>query len=165
MTLPLALLLASLSVADTTQGVDRHETLQAAVLEYIRPIDAEWESTSFQSAWVDLNSDGLEDAVVYLSGTTWCGSSGCTVLILEAMPEEDVDEMGAFRPAAEISMMHGPLTVQPSEDGGWSDLIVQTSAGKTMALRFDGETYPLSPSDGKPVADPTEGVTLFAETF
>lgn len=164
MTLTLALLLAVLApVPDSLLTEDRQEVLRASVLDYIRPIDPDWESTTMRSEWADLNGDGLNDAVVYLSGRMWCGSGGCTALILEAMPEEDMEEMGAFRPAAEISMMYGPLTVRPNPKSEWSDLIVQAADGTSVALQFDGETYPLSPSDGIPVTDSEKGVTLFAE--
>lgn len=32
----------------------------------------------------DLNSDGVPETIVYLTGRKWCGSGGCTILILKS---------------------------------------------------------------------------------
>ena len=37
----------------------------------------------FVAAFVDLNGDGRPEAVVRLTSSHWCGSGGCTTLVLE----------------------------------------------------------------------------------
>ena len=95
--------------------------------------------------------------------TSWCGSGGCTVLVFETVTGDDVDELGAFRPAAEISLMHGPVEVSKTTHEGWADLIVEKADGQRVALRFDGETYPQSPADGVAVADSVPGTPAVRE--
>jgi hypothetical protein len=38
--------------------------------------------TQYAMALLDLNDDGVPEAIVYLTSQGWCGSGGCTVLIL-----------------------------------------------------------------------------------
>ena len=160
----LLLSLALVAPADSTDGVNRQSQLMAAVHSYVSPFDASWDSSAVRVAWVDVSGDGRDDALVYLTDGDWCGSGGCTVLVFEAMDEVDAEEMGAFRPAAEISLMHGPIHVAQARSGEWSDLIVEDEQGAVWRLPFNGETYPVSPADGRAVGGATPpGVTLFAD--
>lgn len=135
-----------IAIPDSTDAVHRSDFV-AAVQAYAQPFDTEWDSTVVRVEWTDLSSDGHDDAFVYLAGPAWCGSGGCTVLVFETMSEEDAVEWGRYRPAAEISLMHGPIHVAQSRTEGWHDLIVQSEDGSLRTLRFDGETYPFSPGD------------------
>jgi hypothetical protein len=42
------------------------------------------QSTRYIAAFKDLNGDGNLEGIVYLVGGKWCGSGGCTTLILLA---------------------------------------------------------------------------------
>jgi len=155
-----ALLLASVCAADTLD--DRRADLFAAVASYADPLDLRWDSTSTRVAWADLNGDGRDDALVTMTGADWCGSGGCTLLVFEAMDEIDAEEMGPFRPAAEISLVQGPVHIVRGR-GLWSDLIVETG-DQTRVLHFNGDTYPPSPRDGDTLRGPMPpGTTLFAD--
>ncbi len=155
--LSLALVLAC--AADTTD--DRRADLLDAVARYAAPLGLAWDSTATRVAWTDLNGDGRDDALVYLTNADWCGSGGCTVLVYEQLDGIDADEFGRFRVAAEISLVSGPVTVVDGP-GYWRDLVVQGDGGPRR-LRFDGETYPLSPAGGVRVDGPVKGTTLFAD--
>ncbi len=162
-TLLLTVLLAAVPL-DSADVADRHTEVWAALRSYAQPFDPSLDSSRVQIAWADVSGDGREDALVYLTDDDWCGSGGCTVLVLEAMDEVDAEEMGAFRLAAEISLMHGPVHVAPARRGAWSDLIVEDEEGVTRRLSFDGETYPFSPAGGPVVpASAPLGTRLFAE--
>lgn len=145
--LALVLLLAT---PDTLGDSERQRMLDAAVEAYAAPIDPAFATATTTTEWVDVNGDSRPDALVYLEGTAWCGSGGCTLLVMEAIAPEDVAELGWFRPAAEISLVHAPVLVTEATNEGWSDLVVETGAGERYRLSFDGETYPLSPADGTP---------------
>lgn len=149
-TFVLALVLL-LFTPDTLSGSDRQRALDAAVEAYAAPLDASFTMASSTTEWVDVTGDGLLDALVYLEGTAWCGSGGCTLLVMEAIAPEDVAELGWFRPAAEVSLVHAPVIVAETTSEGWNDLVVETGAGERYRLSFDGETYPLSPADGSPM--------------
>ena len=136
--------------------------LMQAVHAYVAPYDGPGEDVQLKTEWADVNGDGVADALVYVNATSWCGSGGCTVLVFETVTGDDVEELGAFRPAAEISLMHGPVEVSKTTHEGWADLIVEKADGQRVALQFDGETYPQSPADGVAVADGVPGSLLFA---
>ena len=164
--LALALLVAPTDSTSTTPGEPSQASrLISAVQTYITPLDAPNEDVQIQTEWVDLNGDGVQDALVYLESESWCGSGGCTVLVFEAIPDSlEAAELGAFRPAAEISLMHGPVVVADTQTDGWKDLLVQDADGNTARLAFDGETYPMSPGDGVAMTTPADGTILFASS-
>ena len=156
----LSLLLTLTCAVDSTD--DRSNELYAAIASYVQPLGLRWDSTTSRVAWTDLNRDGIDDAVIYLSGSDWCGSGGCTVLVFEQMDEIDAEEFGRFRPAAEISMVSGPIMVVRTR-GYWSDLIVSSENGPRR-LRFNGDSYPMSPAAGTRVTGRMpRGTVLFAD--
>ena len=167
--LALSLLLSILPVVTPPDSLAADSAARRALAEaverYAGPLDPDWDGAGWRAAWTDLNGDSRLDALVYLDGPAWCGSGGCTVLVMEAIPEEDAEELGAFAPAAEISLMHGPVTVSPTASHGWRDLAVEDGQGHWRRLRFDGETYPFSPADGDKLdATPVVGTVLFDDT-
>ena len=153
--------------SDTTSAQDppAQAQLLEAVRAYAGPFEGSSEVVGLRTEWADLTGDGVLDAVVYLDSPSWCGSGGCTVLVFETITgDEAIAELGAFRPAAEVSLMHGPVIVAETATGGWADLIVQGSDGAPVVLLFDGETYPASPAEGVAVATSPSGTVLFAGT-
>ncbi|HEX8384719.1 MAG TPA: hypothetical protein VF576_00965 [Rubricoccaceae bacterium] len=163
--LALALLLVP---TDTTSAQETTSPAAAQLMEavqtYVEPFDDTDENVQIRTEWADLTGDGVDDALVYLESLSWCGSGGCTVLVFEAITgEEAVAELGAFRPAAEISLMQGPVVVAPTRHEGWADLVVQDADGARVALQFDGETYPSSPAAGVAVGASPAGTVLFAD--
>lgn len=42
------------------------------------------DQSDYQTRLYDLNQDGIDDAVVLLSGMEWCGSGGCTLLVFRS---------------------------------------------------------------------------------
>ena len=162
--LALLLFLSPLPVQDSLATDTALSLLQGAVAQYVQPFDAEWTASEMRVAWADLDGNGQSDALVYLDGAAWCGSSGCTLLVFAAVDSVDVAELGAYTPVAEISLMHGPVRVAAEQTHGWHDLIVQDPTGALRRLAFDGETYPFSPSEGGAVTTSPESVaTLFAD--
>lgn len=141
-----------------------NEALDRAVRHYILPFTEAPDDTTWKTRWTDLNGDDLPDALVYVAGPDWCGSGGCTLLVFEAVTGPDADELGPYRPAAEVSLVTGPVLVADPGPDGWRDLVVHDTGGDLRVLRFDGETYPGSPSAGVAVMDLPEGDLLFAES-
>jgi hypothetical protein len=60
---------------DTAQNEQQHK-LYGSPLEAIDPAAYE-----FEYALTDLNEDGIQDAVVLLTGQDYCGSGGCTMRV------------------------------------------------------------------------------------
>lgn len=163
--LALALSLLLFAPADSTsaQTPPAQALLMQAVDAYVAPLDETNENVAIRTEWADVSGDGVDDALVYLESPSWCGSGGCTVLVFERMTDEEaIAELGTFRPAAEISLMHGPVVLSETRTDGWADLIVEQADGSRTALRFDGETYPASPAEGIALNAAPAGTVLFA---
>lgn len=152
-----------ITLPDSTMEAETVAQAQSALLAYIQPFDSTPDAGRWPLAWADLNGDGLKDAVALSNDADWCGSGGCTLLILEAIPEVDQEELGPFRVAAEVSMVDAPVVWLGSRANGWHDLGVTDEEGRTIRLSFDGETYPFSPADGTK-ARVNAGRVLFAGT-
>ena len=87
---------------------------------------------------VDLNGDGVLDAVVVLQGMDWCGSGGCTMMVFEGGKD-------AMTFKSKSTVTDTPIRVAMTKTNGWNDLIV-SSDGKDRKLAFDGKNYPANPS-------------------
>jgi hypothetical protein len=98
----------------------------------------------FFAAFVDLNGDGKPEAIVHLTSTAWCGSGGCTTLIL-------VRDGNSWRILTMITITRPPIRVLTTKFNGWRSIVVWVRGGGILPgyeaeLRFDGKTYPTNPS-------------------
>jgi len=136
------LLLLLLACSGYPQSVEGN---QAGLVNFLRGYTraSAFNASMFESAFVDLNDDGVKEAIVYLTGREWCGSGGCTTLILEPQKR-------SYRVVTRITITQLPIRVLDSETNGWHDLAVQVAAGGRVGyeagLQFDGTGYPSNPS-------------------
>lgn len=89
----------------------------------------------FQMYKVDLNGDGKDEYFVLLMGSYFCGSGGCTFLLLDRYSEI----------ITKFTVMRPPIYVSVEKENGWRKLVVE-SEGKYKELVFDGKSYPSNPS-------------------
>lgn len=89
-------------------------------------------------ARADLNDDSRDEVFVYLLGSFFCGTGGCTLLVLTEA-EEGYQVVNSF-PTSRI-----PIVVSREKTRGWSDLIREVSGGGVPVAYvrhiFDGEKY------------------------
>jgi len=83
----------------------------------------------------DLNEDGKKEIFVGLTGGYFCGSGGCTQLIL--------DDQGNV--ISTFSVSDYPVIIDNNKTNGWKDLIIY-SGSKNRIVKFDGKKYPPNPS-------------------
>jgi putative lipoprotein len=113
-----------------------------------------------QTAQIDLNGDGRQDALVLLENPFFCGTGGCTMLVFKGT------ESG-FEFVSRSTLIRGPVLVGETRTHGWRDLIVEVSGGgiapKQVALKYTGSKFPLNPSTLPPLpkAQPLEGTKIF----
>lgn len=93
----------------------------------------------FDYALADLNSDGIDDAIVLLKGPAWCGSGGCTMLVFKG-------EQDDFKFISKSTITSEPIRVSPEKRRGWKELIVYTGGIGDVVMHFNGEKYPFNPS-------------------
>jgi hypothetical protein len=100
--------------------------------------------TRYFAAFVHLRDDDTQQAIVYLTNDGWCGSGGCTTLILEP-------KGFTYRVITKVTTTRPPIRVLSTKTNGWHDLAVRVQGGGTVhayeaKLPFNGKSYPISPS-------------------
>ncbi len=112
---------------------------------------------SYEYAITDLNDDNAPDAVVLITDAHYCGSGGCSMLVLRGGKD-------SFEIVSSTSISRKPIWVLGESRNGWKSLSVFVSGGGIKAgnaiLRFNGKRYPGNPSL-QPTAKPSE---LFGAT-
>jgi hypothetical protein len=81
--------------------------------------------------------------LVYISGQQWCGSGGCTVLLLKS-------DQSSFRVVQKFTLVQLPIRVLSTTTAGWRDLAFWVRGGGSLStrvvLRYNGSKYPTNPS-------------------
>lgn len=98
----------------------------------------------YSSAQVSLDGKSPEQVLVYITGQGWCGTGGCTALLLQPLGS-------SFQVIDKFTLARLPIRVLRSKTNGWYDLTMPVAGGgvtdeHTTLLRFDGQTYPSNPS-------------------
>jgi hypothetical protein len=105
------------------------------------------EDTRYTAAFVDLNGDRRDEALVYVTGANWCGSGGCRLLVLRS-------QGGSWRLVTRTSVTSTPIRVLSTSSRGWRDIAVQVSGGGVRPfearLSYNGRSYPTNPSVARP---------------
>lgn len=129
----LMMLIPMLALGACATMPDQADILRAAVVEF-----TEQSAPEYRHALMDLNSDGTDDAIVLMQGMEWCGSGGCTMLVLKG--EDD-----GYTVTSRSTVTRAPIRASHSLSNGWRDLIVH-SDGTEKLLQSGGSGYPLNPS-------------------
>lgn len=99
-------------------------------LQFLQPNDRR-----FQFYKIDLNNDGKEEIFVRFMTSYFCGSGGCTFLLLDKYGEV----------ITKFSVTRAPIFVEPTKENGWALLLVKDS-GVFKELRYNLGSYPSNPS-------------------
>ena len=142
-----AVLAAQVSLAQPQHEPNSREedSLKSFLQHYVGTLTSdEDKTTEYFRAFVDLKDDGTQDAIVYLTNDGWCGSGGCTTLILA--PKDCT-----YRVVAKIMITRLPIRILATKSRGWHDIAVWVQGGGIQPgyeakLSFDGKTYPRNPS-------------------
>jgi len=127
----------------------RNSTKEQSVRKFLQdyvgmPASAETRTTKYFCTFVDLKDDGAQEAIVYLTDDGWCGSGGCTTLVL-------APKGSSYELVTKITVTRLPIRVLATKSHGWHDIAVQVQGGGILhayeaKLSFDGKTYPSNPS-------------------
>ena len=165
--LKLCIFLVPLALVGAGQTSSRPRVLRSVAPEKSRDsaletaLRRELGSDAFSYAYNFVNLKGAEarEVLVYLPGSDYCGSGGCTSLVLEKHALE-------YRLISRLSLTRAPIIVSSHRTNGWNDLIVFVSGGGIhggyySVLAFDGQKYPENPTTA-PATRLRRGVTGIA---
>lgn len=95
-----------------------------------------------------------EEDIIYVSGQGWCGSGGCTLLIVEP-------SASSFKVLSKVTVVQLPVFLMPSMTHGYPDIGVSVRGIRVGSeyeaeLSYDGISYPGNPSS--PPSRPLKGI-------
>src|ERR1700758_2721131 len=82
---------------------------------YVGTPDKETKRTEYAAVFVNLKDDGTKETIVYLSSDGWCGTGGCTMLIL-------AQEGTSYRVVTRVPAVRLPIRVLDAKSNGWRDI-------------------------------------------
>ena len=101
---------------------------------------------TIRHARFDLNGDGREEVIGYLSGRSMCGSGGCNLVVLESHGDKAIVR-------GYLTVSRPPIGVFASRTNGWRDLAVTIGGGGIrgdaagpVRVPYGGERYAGNPS-------------------
>lgn len=83
----------------------------------------------------DLNGDSKKEIFVGLTGPYFCGSGGCSIMLLDNQGNEITN----------FTVSDYPVVIDNNKSKEWNDLFI-SSGGKYHTMKFDGKKYPSNPS-------------------
>lgn len=97
-------------------------------------------SRTFVYNEIDLNDDGKNEYIVGLIGGEWCGSGGCTMLVLT----------NAFKLNTKMTVVEFPIYIGAPGTAEvtkkYSNLYIQNRDGSVAKMAWNGTKYPTNPS-------------------
>lgn len=137
----------AVSLSACTDTTVQERNLSAVVAYYL-----EQKYPEYSYRFVDLNNDAVDDAIVFLQGSSWCGPDGCTMLVLQGEGE-------GFKVVSKVSEVLAPVRVSETLSHAWRDIIVHSNDEEKL-LQFDGSDYP--PKAAEQPTAPTESLDSVA---
>lgn len=132
-------------IAREPSGVSTHEMVRHFVrTELYSDGDRPERTARFAYALVDLNGDGVREAIVRIVDSQVCGSGGCSLYILARQGSH-------YRLVSWTTITRPPIRVLTTRSHGWRDIAVFVQGGGIIPgyearLSFDGKAYPMNPT-------------------
>lgn len=94
---------------------------------------------NYKIGWSDLNADGEQEAIVLMMGADWCGTGGCTLIVLKK-------NVASWRVISKTPTSRAPVELLNGKTNGWFDLAVMIQGGGDLArkkalLKFQSNGY------------------------
>ncbi|CAM1345631.1 hypothetical protein [Tenacibaculum amylolyticum] len=101
------------------------------------------EDRIFRFATIDLNGDDKKEIFIYLNSTYFCGSGGCSFLLLDSN----------FKLITKFTVTQPPILVSNDSENGWKKLYLYSKGYREMIYNSETMSYPSNPSVEKKVSD------------
>lgn len=91
----------------------------------------------YQYEVVDLNGDGKQEYMIAFSSSYFCGSGGCTFILLDSN----------FSMITKFTVTQPPVYIDTKSTHGWNNLLLWSNGNfHTMHYDIDVQSYPSNPS-------------------
>jgi hypothetical protein len=97
----------------------------------------------FQYTAIDLNGDKIDEIFVYLNSRYFCGTGGCTFLLLD----KDLNLITQF------TVTRTPILVSNKIENGWKKLYLRSNGYREMVYNIHNKSYPTNPSVEKEIKE------------
>ena len=85
-------------LSQTSNESEADSSLKMFLQHYLKETSQDNDKTTkYVSSFADLDDDGIKEAIVYITGRSWCGSGGCSTFVL-------APKNSSFRVLAEITV-------------------------------------------------------------
>lgn len=115
------------------------------------------EDRKFQFQTVDLNNDGQQEIFINFITPYFCGSGGCTLLLLD----------NDWKTITRFTVTSTPIMIEPNKEQKWAVLLVKDN-GVWKDLLYKNGKYPSNPSllsKSKVDAPSGHAQVIFSEEF
>lgn len=156
-------ILSVLCATSFATAQSKPDQLTEFLQNYVGAPVGETKTTRYSAAFVDLRDDGTREVLVYLSLGGWCGTGGCTMLIL-------APEGTSYRVITKVPAARLPIRVLDTKSNGWRDigLVARKSGVEPLyeaILSFDGKSYPGSVLEARESNGKVPGKTVVPTTM
>jgi hypothetical protein len=126
-----------------SQNVHHLLTKEESLKTFLQTLDND-ETSRYVASFQSLSSDSGVQAIVYMVGNNWCGSGGCSTLILKQVGE-------TWKIISKITITQFPIRVLKTKVNGWYSLGIGVRGGGIQIpyeaeLDFNGKSYPKNPT-------------------
>lgn len=121
--------------AENPQAAEQRNKAIKAALEKL----GDGEVPTYEIGWSDRDGDGTPEAIVLMKGAEWCGTGGCTLVVLK-------QDAASWKVLSRIPTSRSPVVLLDGKTNGWRDLAVGTQGGgdsgqKMTVLKFQKNRY------------------------
>jgi putative lipoprotein len=131
--------MAAAAITAPAAPAARSASVEAWIARAYPPDPAGAAERRYALALADLDGDGRREALVLLLGREWCGSGGCTLVVLAPAG-------ATWRLASRTTVVSAPVEILRTRHRGFADLAVTAAGGgirraHRIVLAFDGRRY------------------------
>jgi hypothetical protein len=109
----------------------------------------------FQFSTIDLNGDGVDEIFVYLNSTYFCGSGGCTFLLMD----------NNLNLITKFTVTGIPILVSEQIENNWKKLYLFSNGYREMIYNTETKSYPTNPSVADKVTEDVNNQESIVKLF
>ncbi|ABF39802.1 hypothetical protein Acid345_0797 [Candidatus Koribacter versatilis Ellin345] len=137
------------------------QRLKTYLTAYVEKIGLDPSHVAYSFAFAHLSSSKEPEVIVRMTGSDWCGSGGCILLVLASNGD-------SYKKVSAMTITNPPVRVLDTQTSGWHDIGVFVRGGGILRgyearMRYNGTKYPPNPSTSPKTAPKAAGEIVIPE--